>query len=98
MPTAARAVADELALKLTDWTGDSAKGRFFDRETTIPFTDKSVVLYDTSPLEGFKDMKTVAIMTMTQLITERWRDDPSIIKRVIVDDPRPRATPCARRT
>ena len=86
LPTAARAVADELALKLTDWTGDSAKGRFFDRETTIPFTDKNVVLYDTSPLEGFKDMKTVAIMTMAQLITERWRDDPSIIKRVIVDE------------
>ncbi len=86
MPSLARAVADELALKLTDWTGDSAKGRFFDRETTFPFTDKKVVLYDTSPLEGFKDMKTVAIMVMAQLITERWRDDPGIVKRVAVDE------------
>ncbi len=82
----ARAVADELALKLTDWTGDCAKGRFFDRETTIPFLDKKVVLYDTSPLEGFKDMKVVAIMVMAQLITERWRDDPGIVKRVAVDE------------
>ncbi len=83
---AARAVADELALKLTDWTGDSAKGRFFDRETSVPFLDKKVVLYDTSPLEGFKDMKVVAIMVMAQLITERWRDDPGIVKRVAVDE------------
>ena len=86
MPGLARAVADELALKLTDWTGESAKGRFFDRETTLPFTERKVVLYDTSPLEGFKDMKTVAVMVMAQLITERWRDDPGIVKRVAVDE------------
>ena len=73
-------------MKLTDWTGDSAKGRFFDRETSVPFLDKKVVLYDTSPLEGFKDMKVVAIMVMAQLITERWRDDPQIVKRVAVDE------------
>lgn len=62
MPPLARAVADELAIRLTDWTGDSPKGRFFDRETTIPFADKRVVLYDTSPLETYREMKTVAIM------------------------------------
>ena len=86
MPALARACADELAIKLTDWTGDSPKGRFFDRETTIPFTDKRVVLYDTSPLERYREMKIVAIMVMAQLIAERWRDDPGVIKRVTVDE------------
>jgi conjugal transfer ATP-binding protein TraC len=86
MPALARAIADELAIKLTDWTGDSPKGRFFDRDTTLPFADKRVVLYDTSPLEQYKEMKTVAVMVMARLIAERWRDDPSVIKRVVVDE------------
>jgi hypothetical protein len=60
----ARACADELAIKLTDWTGDSPKGKFFDRETTIPFASKRVVLYDTSPLERYGEMKPVALMVL----------------------------------
>lgn len=86
MPALARSMADELAVRLTDWTGDSPKGRFFDRETTIPFADRRVVLYDTSPLEGYREMKTVAVMVMARLLAERWRDQPGIAKRVVVDE------------
>ena len=86
MPPIARNVADELAIKLGDWTGDSPKGRFFDRPTTIPLEDRKVVLYDTSPLEGFREMKPVAVMLMAQRITDRWGDDPGLVKRVVVDE------------
>jgi conjugal transfer ATP-binding protein TraC len=82
----ARACADELAIKLTDWTGDSPKGRFFDRETTLPFAEKRVVLYDTEPLRRFAEMKTVALMVMANLVAERWQLEPGIMKRVVVDE------------
>jgi conjugal transfer ATP-binding protein TraC len=81
-----RTVADDLALRLGDWTGDTPKGRFFDRETTIPFANKRVVLYDTSPLEAYKEIKSTAIMVMAGLIAERWRDDRETIKKVVVDE------------
>jgi conjugal transfer ATP-binding protein TraC len=81
-----REVADDLAVRLADWTGDSPKGRFFDRATTIPFLNKRVVLYDTSPLEQYKDIKSTAIMVMAGLIAERWRDDRETIKKVVVDE------------
>jgi conjugal transfer ATP-binding protein TraC len=86
MPPVARNAADEMAIKLGDWTGDSPKGRFFDRPTTIPLEDRRVVLYDTSPLEGFREMKAVAVMLMAQRITDRWNDDPGLVKRVVVDE------------
>ncbi len=81
-----RDVADDLAIRLADWTGDSFKGKFFDRATTIPFENKRVVLYDTSPLDQFKEIKSTAIMVMAQLIAERWRDDRETIKKVVVDE------------
>ncbi|NJK43604.1 MAG: hypothetical protein HC933_04425 [Pleurocapsa sp. SU_196_0] len=86
MPDLARVCADELAIRLTDWTGESPKGRFFDRTTSIPFADKRVVLYDTSPLERYREMKTVALMVMANLVAARWRLEPSIVKRVVVDE------------
>jgi conjugal transfer ATP-binding protein TraC len=86
MPDLARACADELAIKLTDWTGDSPKGKFFDRETTVPFANKRVVLYDTSPLERYREMKPVALMVMAGLVADRWLLEPGIIKRVVVDE------------
>ncbi|NJK44385.1 MAG: hypothetical protein HC933_08980 [Pleurocapsa sp. SU_196_0] len=81
-----REVADDLAVRLGDWTGSTAKGQFFDRPTTVPFADKRVVLYDTSPLEGYKEIKSTAIMVMAQLVAERWKDDRETIKRVVVDE------------
>ena len=86
LPELARGCADELAIKLSDWTGDSPKGRFFDRETTVPFADKKVVLYDTSPLERYREMKTVALMVMASLVADRWSLAPSVKKRVVVDE------------
>jgi conjugal transfer ATP-binding protein TraC len=81
-----RDVADDLAVRLGDWTGNTAKGGFFDRPTSIPFVDKRVVLYDTSPLEAYKEIKSTAIMVMAQLIAERWKDDRETIKKVVVDE------------
>ena len=86
MPDLARACADELAIKLTDWTGDSPKGKFFDRQTTVPFANKRVVLYDTSPLERYREMKPVALMVMAGLVADRWTLEPGMIKRVVVDE------------
>ncbi len=86
MPDLARTCADELAIKLGDWTGDSPKGRFFDRETTLPFEQRRVVLYDTSSLERYREMKTVALMVMANLVADRWGLEPGTAKRVVVDE------------
>ncbi|MCA9839205.1 MAG: ATP-binding protein [Trueperaceae bacterium] len=78
-------LAKSLALRLEPWTGESAFASFIDRPTTIK-TEASVIYFETSGLERHAELRSVALLLLTELIWQRISKDLSRKKIVVLDE------------
>ena len=71
MSGAHRDVAKDLAMRLQQWTGDSALGRFVDRQTNVPLSDARVVYYDTEGVRKHPQLRIVGTLLINNLVFQR---------------------------
>ena len=65
-----KVIAEDIALQLQRWTGNSPFGQFIDRETTIN-PDAAIVYYETTGLSKYPDLIGPAMLLMTEQIWKR---------------------------
>ena len=66
-----RDVAKDLAMRLQQWTGDSALGRFVDRQTNVPVSNARVVYYDTEGVRKHPQLRIVGTLLINNLVFQR---------------------------
>ncbi|WP_036218101.1 TraC family protein [Calidithermus chliarophilus] len=77
-------VARNLALRLQSWVGDSPKGQFLDRPTSVPLAEARVVCYE---LEGLKDdLEIIGTLLIADLVWKRARRGQGRRVLVVLDE------------
>ncbi|MCX7850988.1 DUF87 domain-containing protein, partial [Thermus sp.] len=77
-------VARKLALRLQSWVGDSPKGRFLDRPTSVPLAQARVVCYE---LEGLKDdLEIIGTLLIADLVWKRAKKGQGRRVLVVLDE------------
>ena len=74
LTSAQRDTASNLALRLSNWTGDDLKGRFINQPTSVDLNAR-VICFETAGLEDHPELYTVALMLINHLIWKRLRSD-----------------------
>jgi len=67
------------------WCGDSAYGKFVDRDTTISM-NKPIVCFDLKGLERHPDLQSVCLLLITDLIWREVQKDRTRMKFTIFDE------------
>lgn len=80
-----KAIAEDIALQLQRWTGDSPFGQFIDRETTVN-PNASIVYYETTGLDKYSDLIGPAMLLMTEQIWKKVQANPTRRKIVVFDE------------
>jgi len=77
-------VARKLALRLQSWVGDSPKGQFLDRPTSVPLARARVVCYE---LEGLKDdLEVIGTLLIADLVWKRAKKGQGRRVLVVLDE------------
>jgi len=77
-------VARKLALRLQSWVGDSPKGQFLDRPTSVPLSQARVVCYE---LEGLKDdLEIIGTLLIADLVWKRAKKGQGRRVLVVLDE------------
>lgn len=77
-------VARNLALRLQSWVGDSPKGQFLDRPTSVPLAEARVVCYE---LEGLKDdLEIIGTLLIADLVWKRAKKGQGRRVLVVLDE------------
>ena len=77
-------VARKLALRLQSWVGDSPKGQFLDRPTSVPLSQARVVCYE---LEGLKDdLEVIGTLLIADLVWKRAKKNQERRVLVVLDE------------
>jgi conjugal transfer ATP-binding protein TraC len=69
-----RATAQNLVLRLTNWTGKDLKGQFVNSSTSVDLNAR-VICFETAGLENHPDLYEVALMLINHLIWKRLKED-----------------------
>jgi hypothetical protein len=69
-----RAIANNLVLRLSNWTGGDLKGQFVNQKTTVDLKAR-VRCFETAGLENHPDLYEVALMLINHLIWKRLKED-----------------------
>ncbi|MDR6218516.1 TraC family protein [Deinococcus soli (ex Cha et al. 2016)] len=77
--------ARSLALALRNWTGDTPNGRFVDRETSVRI-DNVAMYFETSALEKYPELSTIALLLLGDLIWKRAKARPHVPKIAVFDE------------
>ncbi len=80
-----RAIAQNIAVKLQNWTGNTPTGRFIDGETNVN-PEKRVVCFETEGLRNFPDLSVVGLMLISNLIWKRVEADRSRRKVILFEE------------
>jgi conjugal transfer ATP-binding protein TraC len=86
MSDAHRDVAKDLAMRLQQWTGDSALGRFVDRQTNIPLSDARVVYYDTEGVRKHPQLRIVGTLLINNLVFQRVQQRLGQETMIVLDE------------
>lgn len=77
-------VARKMALRLQSWVGDSPKGQFLDRPTSVPLSQARVVCYE---LEGLKDdLEIIGTLLIADLVWKRAKKGQGRRVLVVLDE------------
>lgn len=79
-------IADDLALDLQGWCGDTAHGKFIDGQTNIPLSNARLVYYDTDGLAGSGKLAPVGTLLISQHIERMIRANPEHKTLVMIDE------------
>lgn len=80
-----RAIANNLVLRLSNWTGGDLKGQFVNQKTTIDLKAR-VICFETAGLENHPDLYEVALMLINSLIWKRLKADRSRQMFILEDE------------
>lgn len=69
-----RAIANNLVLRLSNWTGKDLKGQFVNEATSVDLKAR-VICFETAGLENHPDLYEVALMLINHLIWKRLKED-----------------------
>jgi conjugal transfer ATP-binding protein TraC len=69
-----RTIANNLVLRLSNWTGKDLKGQFVNQSTTVNLNAR-VLCFETAGLENHPDLYEVALMLINHLIWKRLKED-----------------------
>ena len=81
-----RELAQDLAMRLQQWTGDSALGRFVDRQTSVPLSDARVVYYDTEGIRKHPQLRTVGTLLINNLVFQRVQQRTGQETLIVLDE------------
>ena len=82
---AQRTLAGQLALSLSNWTGEDLKGKFINRPTTVNLNAR-VVCFETAGLEDQPELYSVALMLINHLIWKRLKEDRGRYMFILEDE------------
>jgi TraG P-loop domain len=69
-----RTIANNLVLRLSNWTGGDLKGQFVNASTSVNLKAR-VICFETAGLENHPDLYEVALMLINHLIWKRLKED-----------------------
>jgi conjugal transfer ATP-binding protein TraC len=69
-----RMIAQNLVLRLSNWTGKDLKGQFVNSNTSVNLNAR-VICFETGGLENHPDLYEVALMLINHLIWKRLKED-----------------------
>jgi type IV secretory pathway VirB4 component len=69
-----RAIANNLVLRFSNWTGKDLKGQFVNQSTTVDLKAR-VICFETAGLENHPDLYEVALMLINHLIWKRLKEN-----------------------
>jgi type IV secretory pathway VirB4 component len=69
-----RAIANNLVLRLSNWTSKDLKGQFVNGTTSVDLRAR-VICFETAGLENHPDLYEVALMLINHLIWKRLKED-----------------------
>ncbi len=70
---------------LSTWCGNTAYGKFIDRETTINL-QKDIVAFDLKGLENYPDLQGICLYIITDLVWREVQKDRSQMKFLVFDE------------
>lgn len=79
-------LAERLAMRLQNWTGDTPLGRFVDGQTSVPLSDARVVYYDTEGIASAGQLGVVGVMLIANLVWARIRQREGQKTLVVLDE------------
>lgn len=68
-----REMANDLAVRLQGWTGNTPLGKFVDGQTNVPLSNARVVYYDTEGIAQAGQLKIVGTLLIANLVWQRVR-------------------------
>lgn len=80
-----RAVARDLALRLTPWTGNTPFGKLVDQPTTIDLTS-NLIYFETTGITGNERLLPVGVLLLTDLVWRRVQRNPAEKKLIVFDE------------
>jgi type IV secretory pathway VirB4 component len=80
-----RAIANNLVLRLSNWTGKDLKGQFVNSSTSVDLKAR-VICFETAGLENYPDLYEVALMLINHLIWKRLKEDRSRQMFILEDE------------
>jgi type IV secretory pathway VirB4 component len=80
-----RAIAQNLVLRLNNWTGKDLKGQFVNSNTSVDLKAR-VICFETAGLENHPDLYEVALMLINHLIWKRLKEDRSRQMFILEDE------------
>lgn len=86
MAQAHRDIAKDLAMRLQQWTGESALGKFVDRQTNIPLATSRLVYYDTEGVRKHPQLKTVGTLLISNLVFQRVQQQVGQETLILLDE------------
>ncbi len=86
MSESQRDIAKGLAMRLQQWTGDSALGKFVDRPTNVPLSDARVVYYDTEGVRKHPQLRIVGTLLINNLVFQRVQQRLGQKTMIVLDE------------
>ncbi len=80
-----RSLANALATRLQQWTGDATYAKLLDRPTNV-YLDRNLVYFDTEGLDRSPDLLPIVILLLTDMVWRRIRQGTGRRKLVVIDE------------
>jgi|DewCreStandDraft_1066081.scaffolds.fasta_scaffold00121_116 conjugal transfer ATP-binding protein TraC len=80
-----RSLANSLATRLQQWTGEATYAKLLDRPTNV-YLDRDLVYFDTEGLDRSPDLLPIVILLLTDMVWRRIRQETGRRKLVVIDE------------
>ncbi len=85
MDKAQRTIASSLAVRLTEWTGETVYGRVLDGRTNVDL-EASTIYFECSGLEHFPSLSSLVMLIISDAIWRRAKQNPGRKKLAILEE------------